>query len=153
VVLLGISLSLEDEPMFLRVLGRLGSVMGRLPFSAMRQMMGSVTKNVRVPDARRAELLDDLRKNDPSVMRQVFHGYLQYLGRHDAPATRLCETGVPAWIVHAEKGDGGLTDDERRTLEACPNTRVITIRGTSFFLPNEESERIAEVVVDALGRG
>ena len=67
--------------------------------------------------------------------------------RHDS-ATR----GVPAWVVHAEKGDGGLTDDERRTLEACPSVSVITILGTSFFLPNEEPERIAELVVEALGR-
>jgi hypothetical protein len=75
-----------------------------------------------------------------------------YLGGHDSPAARLCDAGVPAWVVHAEKGDGGLTDDERRTLDACPNTTVITIPGTSFFLPNEESERIAEIVVEALGR-
>jgi pimeloyl-ACP methyl ester carboxylesterase len=151
VILLGISLSPQDEPMFLRALDRLGVVMGSLPFAAMRQMMGSVTKNVRVPEARRAELLDDLRKNDPQVMRQIFRSYLQYLGRDDAPAARLCGAHLPAWVVHAEKGDGGLTDDERRTLEACPSVSVITILGTSFFLPNEEPERIAELVVEALG--
>jgi pimeloyl-ACP methyl ester carboxylesterase len=152
VVLLGISLSPKDEPVFLRVLDRLGVVLGSLPFAAMRQMMGSVTKNVRVSEARRAELLDDLRRNDPAVMRRLFRGYLQYLGRDDSPAARLCDAGVPAWIVHAEKGDGGLTDDERRTLDACPSISVITIPGTSFFLPNEETERIAELVVDALSR-
>lgn len=151
VVLLGISLSPRDEPAFLHVLDRLGVVMGRLPFAAMRQMMGSVTKNVRVPEARRAELLEDLRKNDPRVMRRGIHSYLQYLGRYDSPEARLCDASVPTWVVHAEKGDGGLTDDERRTLEACPNVSVVTIAGTSFFLPNEESERIAELVVQALG--
>jgi len=152
VVLLGISLSLQDEPVFLRVLDRLGTVTGSLPFAAMRQMMGSMTKHIRVPEARRAELLDDLRKSDPPVMRQLFRSYLQYLSRHDSPAARLCDAGVPAWVVHAEKGDGGLTDGERSTLEACPNTNVITIPGTSFFLPNEEPERIAELLVEALGR-
>ena len=150
VVLLGISLSLQDEPVFLRALDRLGVVMGSLPYSAMRQMMGSMTKHVRVTDARRAELLADLRSNDPQVMRQLFRGYLQYLGRNDSPADRLCNAGVRTWVVHAEKGDGGLTDDERRTLEACANATVVTIPGTSFFLPNEESERIAGYVVDAL---
>ena len=151
-VLLGISLSPQDEPMFLRTLDRLGVVMGSLPFAAMRTMMGSATKNVRVPEPRRAELLEDLRKNDPVVMRQLFRCYLQYLGRDDSPAARVCDAGVPTWVVHAEKGDGGLTDDERRTLEACPNTTLITIPGTSFFLPNEEPERIAELVVEALAR-
>ena len=123
VVLLGISLSLQDEAMFVRVL-----------------------------EARRAELLDDLRTNDPTVMRQLLRGYFQYLGRHDSPAARLCDAGVPAWVVHDERGAGGVTADEQSTLETCPNTLVITVPGTSFFLTNEESERIAELVVEALGR-
>ena len=40
VVLLGISLSLQDEAMFVRVLERLGVVMGSLPFAAMRKHDG-----------------------------------------------------------------------------------------------------------------
>jgi len=115
-------------------------------------MMGSVTKNVRVPEARRVELLDDLRRNDPPVMRQLFRGYFQYLGRHDSPAARLCDAGVPAWVVHDDRGAGRVTADEQSTLETGPNTLVITVLGTSFFLTNEESERIAELVVEALGR-
>ena len=47
------------------------------------------------------------------------------------------------WIVHAEKGDGGLTDEERRTLEACPHAHLVTIPGHVFFLPNEVPEAIA----------
>ena len=43
----------------------------------------------------------------------------------------------PAWVVHAEKGDGGLTEHEREVLEACPHVRVVTLPGTVFFLPNE----------------
>jgi hypothetical protein len=54
------------------------------------------------------------------MMRQGFRAYLEYLGRYDSPAARLCDAGVPARVVHAEKGDGALTDEERRTLEACP---------------------------------
>ena len=152
VVLLGISLSAADEPGFLVALDRLGAVLGSLPYSAMRQTMGSMTKHVRVPEARRAELLDDLRLNAAPVIRQIFHGYLQYLGRDAAPAYRLCHSGVPAWVVHAEKGDGGLTDDERHSLEACPTATLVTIPGTSFMLPNEESGRIADVMVEALAR-
>ena len=150
VVLLGISLTPKDEPAFLRMLDRLGVVAGSLPFSAMRQMMGSVTTHARVSEPRRAEILEDLRSNDPHAMRQIFRGYLDDLGSDDAPAARLCDAGVRAWVVHAEKGDGALTDVERRTLEACPTTTVVTIPGTSFFLPNEEPERIAQLVLDAL---
>jgi pimeloyl-ACP methyl ester carboxylesterase len=150
VVLVGISLSLQDEAMFLRVFDKLGVVTGSVPFSAMRQMMGSMMKRVQLPEARKAELLDDLRKNDARVMRKILRAYLQYLGREPSPATRLCDAGVPAWVVHAETGgDGGLTDAERTTLEACGNVTVETIPGSSFLLPNEEPERIAAILAAA----
>jgi pimeloyl-ACP methyl ester carboxylesterase len=152
VVLLGASLSPQDEPAFLRAIDRLGVVLGSLPSTAMLKMIPMATKHARVPADRRAELLADLRKNDPAIMRQIFRGYLSYLGRHHAPAARLCEAGVPAWVVHADKGDGGLTDTERRTLEECPHSTVITIPGTSYFIPNEEPEQVASYLVEALGR-
>jgi pimeloyl-ACP methyl ester carboxylesterase len=151
-VLLGLSLSREDEPVFFRAIDRLGVVMGSLPCAAMLKMIGIAVKQARVPADRRAELLADFRKNDPRVMRQGIRAYLRYLGRYHSPAVRLCDAGVPAWVVHAEKGDGGLTDQERRILEACPQTSVITIPGTSYFIPNEEPERVAELVIEALGR-
>jgi pimeloyl-ACP methyl ester carboxylesterase len=153
VVLLGISLSSKDEPMFLHAINRLGGVLGRLPSAAMLKMVGMATKGARMSADRRADLLVDLRKNDPRTMRQIFRAYLKYLGRPGTPpATRLCDAGGPAWIVHAEKGDGGLTDEERRTLEACPTTTVITIPGTSWFIPLEEPERVADLLIEALAR-
>ena len=152
VVLLGPSLSLQDEPAFLRAMDRLGTVLGGLPSAMMLKMIPMAAKHARVPEDRRAELVADLRKNDPAIMRQIFRGYLSYLGRRDAPAARLCNAGVPAWIVHAEKGDGGLTEAERRALEECPHASVITIPGTSYFIPNEEPERVAGLLVEALDR-
>ena len=152
VVLLAPSLSLQDEPAFLRVMDRLGSALGNLPSAMMLKMIPMAAKHARVPEDRRAELLADLRKNDPAIMRQIFRGYLSYLGRRDAAAARLCGAGVPVWVVHAEKGDGGLTGSERRTLEECPHASVITIPGTSYFLPNEEPERVAAYLVEALSR-
>ena len=152
VVLLGISLSPQDEPVFLRVMDRLGVALGSLPCAAMLKMIPMAAKSTRVPADRRAELIADLRKNDPAIMRQIFRGYLSYLDRLDGPAARLCEAGIPAWVVHAEKGDGGLTDAERRTLEECPDTTVITIPGTSLFIPNEEPERVATYISQALNR-
>jgi pimeloyl-ACP methyl ester carboxylesterase len=150
VVLLGISLSSADEPAFLRVVDQLGVVLGSLPSAAMLKMIPMAAKQARVPADRRAELIADLRKNDPAIMRRIFRGYFSYLGRHDAPAERLCEAGVPTWVVHAEKGDGDLTDTERHALEQCPHATVITIPGTSFLIPNEEPERVAACLVEAL---
>ena len=150
VVLMGVSLTREDEPVFFRAIDRLGVVLGSLPCAAMLKLMGLATKQARVSPERRAELLADFRKNDPKVMREGFRAYLQYLGSHRAPAARLCDAGVPAWVVHAEKGDGGLTDEERRTLEGCPLVTLVTLPGTSYFIPNDEPERIGGVVVEAL---
>src|SRR5437660_775475 len=44
--------------------------------------------------------------------------------RGERRAQRLCQADVPTWVVHAEQDDCGLTDDERRTVEACPNVRL-----------------------------
>jgi len=43
-----------------------------------------------------------------------------------------------------------LTDEERRTLEACSRTSVITIPGASFFTPNEEPALVAKLLVEAI---
>jgi pimeloyl-ACP methyl ester carboxylesterase len=151
VVLLGISLSSRDEPAFLRALNWLGGVLGSLPCAVMLRLIGLATRQTRVSADRRAQLRADFGRNDPRAMREIFRGYLGYLGRYDSPAARLCDAGVPAWVVHAEKGDGGLTHEERRALEDCSRTTVVTIPGTSFFLPNDEPERVASLLVEALG--
>jgi pimeloyl-ACP methyl ester carboxylesterase len=83
-------------------------------------------------------------------MRRETLAYLTWLTSGEDHAAMLCASGVPAWVVHAEKGDGGLTDAERRTLEACPTVRVVTIPGSVFFLPNEVPGRIAEVIGEAV---
>jgi hypothetical protein len=56
------------------------------------------------------------------------------------------------WVVHADQGDGGLTEDERRTLQAWPQVHLLTIPGKVFFLPNEVPTRIAEVILEAVGQ-
>jgi len=152
VVLLAPSFSRQDEAVFFRILDRLGRVLGHLPLAAMLKLMGIATKGIPLPPQRRKELAAELRKNDPHVMRRGIHCYLQYLDRHGSVAPRLCEAGVPAWVVHGERGDGGITDEERRTLEACPRMNLITIPGASYFTPNEEPALVASLVVEALGR-
>jgi len=82
-------------------------------------------------------------------IRHALAEYARWLHRDELRARRLCQAGVPTWIVHAEKGDGGLTDSERTTLQACPNVQLVTIPGKVFFLPNEVPERTASVVLEA----
>jgi len=150
IVLLGISLSAQDEPAFFRAIVQLGSVLGGLPAAVLARGAASMVTRVRVSAERQSELRNDFRKNVPQQMRLALREYLRWLNRYERPAERLCRAGVPTWIVHAEKGDGGLTADERRTLNACPQARLVTIPGSVFFLPTEVPGRIAEVIVEAI---
>jgi pimeloyl-ACP methyl ester carboxylesterase len=149
-VLLGVSLSAKDEPAFFRAIVRLGGVLGGLPAAVLAKGAASMVKRVPVSAERQAELRDDFRKTVPQNERQGLREYLRWLDQHERPAERLCRAGVPMWIVHAEKGDGGLTDDERGTLEACPHAHLVTIPGSVFFLPNEVPGRIADTILEAV---
>jgi pimeloyl-ACP methyl ester carboxylesterase len=149
-VLLGISLSKPDEPAAFRAIIRLGGVLGTVPAALLKKGAASMAKHADLPVERRAELQADFARNDTHAMRSGLSEYLRWLGRNDDPARRLCEADVRAWVVHAEKGDGGLTDHERSVLEACPDIRVITLPGKVFFIPNEVPERVADLVVEAL---
>ena len=151
-VLLAPSFSRRDEAVFFRLLDRLARVLGHLPFAALLKMMGPALKQMPLPPARRDVLAAEFRKNDPRVIRRGVHSYFQYLDRHGSLAPRLCEAGVPAWVVHGQRGDGGITAEERRTLEACPRIQVITIPGASYMTPNEEPALVARLVAEALER-
>jgi pimeloyl-ACP methyl ester carboxylesterase len=151
VVLLGISLSPADESAFFRAIAHLGSVLGGLPSAVLAKGAASMVKRIPASAERQDELREDFRNNVPEHNRQALREYVRYLHRDEHPAERLCQAGIPTWIVHAEKGDGGLTDHERSTLAACPHTHLVTIPGHVFFLPNEVPERIAAVTVEAAG--
>jgi pimeloyl-ACP methyl ester carboxylesterase len=149
-VLLGISLSLPDESAFFINVIRLSNVLGNLPLALMKRAAGSMVKHVSVPSERRAELAADFRRTDTRDMRLGLREYLKWLKSGQDHAALLCRSGVPTWVVHAEKGDGGLTASERRTLEACPSVDVVTIPGSVFLLPNEVPDQIAAVINEAV---
>lgn len=150
VVLTSLTLSSPDEPAFFRGIVRLTWVLGRLPMAVLKKGAGSMVKHAPLPAERRAELGAQFARNDTRHMGQALRRYVRWLAVDDDRAQRLADAGVPAWVVHAEKGDGGLTPHERAVLEACPHVRVVTIPGKVFFLPNEVPARIADVVVEAL---
>lgn len=149
-ILMAPCFSPKDEAAFLRVLDRLAHVLGHLPFSAMVKMVDQAAKGSPLPADRLDALVGELRKNDPRVLRGAIHKYLSYLRRYGSVAPRLGEAGVPAWVVHSEKGDGVVTADQLRMLEAYPAITVIKLPGKSFFMPNEEPDLLAGLVLDAL---
>jgi pimeloyl-ACP methyl ester carboxylesterase len=149
-VLLGVSLSTKDEPAIFRAIVRLGAVFGTLPAVMLIKGAASMVKHVPVAADRQVELREDFARNVPRDTRTGLREYVRWLHQGGDRAERLCQTGVPTWIVHAEKGDGGLTEAERRTLETCSHTQVVTMPGRVFFIPNEAPQQVAELIIDAL---
>jgi pimeloyl-ACP methyl ester carboxylesterase len=129
---------------------KLGSVFGSLPSSLLAKGAASMVKRVPLPPERQKELRDDFRRNVSQQTRHALSEYVRWLAKYDDPAERLCQAAIPSWVMHAEKGDGGLTDHERRTLAGCSQVQLVTIPGAVFFLPNEVPDQIAVVIVEAV---
>ena len=149
-VLTGASFSRKAESTMLEVLDALARVTGALPYAFMRSMFGPMLRQSRIPAQRQAELLAEFKRNRPGSLRKLIRAYLHDLRREPLIGDRLRALDVPVWIVHADKGDGRLTTQERRSLEECPSVSVVTISGRSFFLPNEHPARLAALIVEAL---
>lgn len=149
-ILTGASFSRKAESTMLEVLDALARVTGALPYAFMRSMFGPMLKQSTIPAERQAELLAEFKRNQPKELRRLIRAYLRDLGREPLIGDRLRALDAPVWIVHADKGDGRLTTQERRSLAGCPNVTVVTIPGRSFFLPNEHPAQLADLIVEAL---
>ena len=149
-ILTGASFSRKAESTMLEVLDALARVTGALPYAFMRSMFGPMLKQSTIPAERQAGLLAEFKRNQPKELRRLIRAYLRDLGREPLIGDRLRALDAPVWIVHADKGDGRLTAQERRSLAGCPNVTVVTIPGRSFFLPNEHPAQLADLIVEAL---
>ena len=150
VVLLGISLTTQDEAKVFRALVRTSQKVGSWPMAAMLRLLPLMARTAKTPDRHKVELVEDLKQNRPRDSLRVCIEYLDYIDAHRDYALELASSPHPVWVVHAEKGDGGLTDAERATLQAAPNVTLVTIPGSVFLLPDEAPQRTAEAIVDAL---
>lgn len=148
-LLLSPSLSRKDEAMFLRVVDRLGAVLGHLPYVLVLKVIGKAIK-MDVPAERRRALAAELGKNDPRIVRRHVRSYLRYLDRHGSVAGRLCESGVAAVVVFGEHDDVGITVEERRILGECPRITVTTVPGAGHMTANEQPALIAGILAESL---
>ena len=149
-ILTGASFSKKAESTMLEVLDALAYVTGALPYAFMRSMFGPMLKQSTLPAQRQAELLAEFKRNRPDALRKLIRAYLRDLRREPLIGERLRALDAPVWIVHADKGDGQLTSQERDSLEKCPSVTIVTIPGRSFFLPNEHPAQLADLIVEAL---
>lgn len=153
VVLLGISLTSEDEAGFFRAVVRASQKVGSWPMGILFQLMPVMARSAKAPDAHKRELIEDFKQNRAGDSVTASAVYLDYIAADGDYAARLAASEVPVWVVHAEKnGDGGLTDAERTTLEAAPNVTLVTIPGSVFLLPDEAPQQTAAVIASALSQ-
>ena len=152
VVLLGISLTTEDEARFFRGVVRASQKVGNWPMAALLRLMPLMAKTAKTPELHKKELIEDFKQNRASDAVRACIEYLDYIAADRDFAAELASSGNPVWIVHAEKGDGGLTDAERATLEAAPNVTLVTIPGSVFLLPDEAPQETAAAIASAVAQ-
>lgn len=151
VVLLGLSLTTPDESTFFRYVVRVSQKVGRWPMAILFRLMPLMARSAKTSEQHKKDLIEDFKQNRAGDAVRVCGEYLDYIAADRNFAAELAASGSPVWVVHAEeKGDGGLTDAERATLEAAPNVTLVTIPGAVFLIPDEAPQRTAAVIADAL---
>ena len=150
VVLLGISLTTEDEATFFRGVVRASQTVGSWPMAALLRLMPLMARSAKTTRLHKKELIEDLKQNRASDSVLACVKYLEYIAEDRDFAAELAASGNPVWVVHAGKGDGGLTDAERATLQAAPNVTLVTIPGSVFLLPDEAPHETAAAIARAL---
>lgn len=150
VVLLGISLTTEDEAGFFRAVVRVSQKVGSWPMAILFRLMPLMVRSAKTPESHKRELIEDLKQNRAGDSVQASLEYLDYIAADRDYAAELAASGSPVWVVHAEKGDGGLTDAERATLQAAANVTLVTVPGAVFLLPDEVPQQTATVIATAL---
>jgi len=151
VVLLGLALTTPDEAGFFRVVVRASQKVGRWPMAILFRLMPLMARSAKTSEQHKKDLIEDFKQNRAGDAVRVCGEYLDYIAADRNFAAELAASGSPVWVVHAEeKGDGGLTDAERATLEAAPNVTLVTIPGAVFLIPDEAPQRTAAVIADAL---
>ena len=152
VVLLGISLTPEDEAWFFRAVVRASQKVGPWPMATLLRLLPLMVRSAKLPEPHKRELVADLKQNKARDSVRVSGDYLDYIAADADYATRLAASGTPVWVVHAEKGDGGLTDAERATLQTAAQVTLVTIPGAVFLLPDEAPQQTAAVIASALSQ-
>jgi pimeloyl-ACP methyl ester carboxylesterase len=152
VVLLGISPTTQDEAWFFRAVIRASQKVGSWPMGILVRLLPLMVRSTKLPEPHKSELIADLKQNRARDSVRVYSTYLDYIAADRDFTAELAASASPVWVVHAEKGDGGLTDAERATLQAAPNVTLVTIPGSVFLLPDEAPGDTAAAIADAVSK-
>jgi pimeloyl-ACP methyl ester carboxylesterase len=152
VVLLSPSFSRADEAKEFAFLDRVGRVpgLGMLAWKALLKGLPRAMKK-ELPAERADALIACMLRNDAVNARAAVREYFDYFERAGALASRLCESGVPAWVAFGDgKNEVGLADDERQLLESCASVELVTLEGSGHMGLVDQPARVAELVLAAV---
>src|SRR6185295_4114321 len=109
VVLLGIAVTTPDEAGFFRAVVRASQKVGSWPMAILFRLLPLMARSAKSPQPHKRELIEDLKQNRARDSVKLRAEYLDYIAADQDYAAQLVASGTPVWVVHAEKGDGGLT--------------------------------------------
>lgn len=149
IVLLSPIFSRQDEEKPFRVMAAVSRIpiLGRLPWTMFLWLIDSAMKG-RLPVGRHDELVAAMRHNDKAVFRRIVHEYFKHLDQNGSLVGRLVDAGVEAWVVRGDRDEIGLSDVERRSLEACPTVTVIDVPDAGHFVMLDQPARTTEIILD-----
>ena len=148
VALLEPAFSREDEFKELAILDRIGRVsgLGHLAWVASLKTIGMAMKGELPPD-RHDALVAEMKESDPRFCRRMIRSYFAYLDHHGSLVARLCDSGVRATVVFCDRSKVGLTDKERRDLEACPNVTLVDVADSGHMVMMDQPARTAALIL------
>lgn len=146
-VLLSPTFRAADEESDLRMFNRLARIpgLGRGVWRLVRRIVPMGMKG-RFPAERQAALVAEMQKFDPVITRKIARHYFANLAHHGSLVERLCDSGVPAWVVRGDEDEIGLSDEDRQQLEACPTVQMVLVADARHFAMVDQPQAIVDVV-------
>jgi pimeloyl-ACP methyl ester carboxylesterase len=151
IVLLSPSYSAADEATSFRVISGVSGIplIGPMLWTlGMKGAPGAFKKQF--PPERRGALVADLKNNDSGYTRRAVRAYFEYLRHHGEVASRLCTSGVKAWVVRTVDDEVAVQDDERKILQSCPTVTWVEEPEGSHMLLVEHPDWIARAITEAI---
>jgi pimeloyl-ACP methyl ester carboxylesterase len=122
-------------------------MLGQLAWAASLKTIGMAMKG-ELPPERHDALVAEMKQSDPRFCRRLVRSYFEYLDEHGSLVGRLCDSGARATVVFCDRSKVGLTDEERRDLEACPNVTLVDVADSGHMVMTDQPARTAELVAE-----
>jgi pimeloyl-ACP methyl ester carboxylesterase len=102
------------------------------------------------PAEQKQRLTAEVKRNRAKDIRRVATLNLDYFERYGSLAERLCNAGVKSWVLFGDRDQVGLTDEERRVLDSCPDVGLVTVPDATHMVLLDQPAAVAEAIRESL---